>query len=148
MGGIVNLLSHPVISGFINAAAIMIILSQLTAFTGIPAIDGSPFAQARHLSPTTPPSIRSRWRSVASSLALLWLVQRFGYYLVLPFLRRVGRNHPITRIGPMLVAICRDRRGGRVRPRSALRRRDGRADRRRVYRRSRGRRSTWRCGST
>ena len=39
MGGVVNLLSHPVISGFINAAAIMIILSQLTAFTGIPAID-------------------------------------------------------------------------------------------------------------
>ena len=35
LGGIVNLLSHPVISGFVNAAAILIIVSQLGAFTGI-----------------------------------------------------------------------------------------------------------------
>ncbi len=105
MGGVVNLLSHPVISGFINAAAILIILSQLTAFTGIPASDGSPFAQARHLvtdlSALNPVTLAVGFASVA----LLWLMQRFGYYLVLPFLRRVGRNHQITRFGPMLVAI-------------------------------------------
>ncbi|TDJ29514.1 MAG: sodium-independent anion transporter, partial [Gammaproteobacteria bacterium] len=35
MGGLVNLLSHPVIVGFVNAAAILIIVSQLSAFTGI-----------------------------------------------------------------------------------------------------------------
>ena len=46
LGGIVNLLSHPVISGFVNAAAILIIVSQLGAFTGIdvPA-DGGAVAQ-------------------------------------------------------------------------------------------------------
>ena len=105
MGGIVNLLSHPVISGFINAAAIMIILSQLTALTGIPSVDGSPFAQARHLvtdlSAVNPVALAIG----CASFVLLWLVQRFGYFLVLPFLRRVGRNHPITRVGPMLVAL-------------------------------------------
>ncbi len=105
MGGVVNLLSHPVISGFINAAAIMIILSQLTAFTGIPAIEGSPFAQALHLvsdlSALNPVTLAVG----CASIALLWLMQRFGFYLVLPFLRRVGRNHPITRFGPMLVAV-------------------------------------------
>ena len=106
MGGIINLLSHPVISGFINAAAIMIILSQLTAFTGIPAIDGSPFAQARHLV-TDFAAINPVTLAIGcASLALLWVVQRYGYYLVLPFLRRVGRHHPVTRIGPMLVAIA------------------------------------------
>ncbi len=105
MGGIVNLLSHPVISGFINAAAIMIILSQLTALTGIPAIDGSPFAQARHLVSDMMALNPVALAIGAASFLLLWLVQRFGFYLVLPFLRRVGRNHPVTRIGPMLVAI-------------------------------------------
>ena len=40
MGGLVNLLSHPVITGFVNAAAILIIVSQLPAFTGITA-DGA-----------------------------------------------------------------------------------------------------------
>ena len=106
MGGIVNLLSHPVIAGFINAAAIMIILSQLTAFTGIPAIDGSPFAQARHLLSDYAAVNPVTLAIGCISLALLWLVQRYGYYLVLPFLRRVGRRHPVTRIGPMVVAIA------------------------------------------
>ena len=35
MGGLVNLLSHPVITGFVNAAAILIIVSQLPAFAGL-----------------------------------------------------------------------------------------------------------------
>src|SRR5690606_16947398 len=35
MGGLVNLLSHPVIIGFVNAAALLIILSQLPAITGL-----------------------------------------------------------------------------------------------------------------
>ena len=106
MGGVVNLLSHPVISGFINAAAILIILSQLTAFTGVPAIDGSPFAQARHLVTDLSALNPITLAIGCTSVALLWLVQRFGFYLALPFLRRVGRNHQITRFGPMLVAIC------------------------------------------
>jgi SulP family sulfate permease len=106
MGGIVNLLSHPVISGFINAAAIMIILSQLPAFTGIPAVDGSPFTQAQHLATDLSALNPVTLVVGCASVALLWLVQRFAFYLVLPFLRRVGRNHPITRFGPMVVAIA------------------------------------------
>ena len=35
MGGLVNLLSHPVITGFVNAAALLIIISQLPAILGI-----------------------------------------------------------------------------------------------------------------
>ena len=105
MGGIINLLSHPVISGFINAAAIMIILSQLTALTGIPALGGSGLAQARHLV-TDLTAVNFVTLAIGcTSLALLWIVQRYGFYLVLPFLRRVGRQHPITRTGPMLVAL-------------------------------------------
>ena len=42
MGGLVNLLSHPVITGFVNAAAILIIISQLPAFTGLDVNDMQP----------------------------------------------------------------------------------------------------------
>ena len=48
---------------------------------------------------------------------LLWLVQRYGFFLVLPFLRRVGRNHPITRIRADARRDRCDRRGGGVRTR-------------------------------
>ncbi len=42
---VVNLVSHPVINGFINAAAILIIISQLNPFLGIPGTDaGIPLA--------------------------------------------------------------------------------------------------------
>ena len=36
MGGIVNFLAHPVMAGFVNAAAIVIIVSQLAPFAGLP----------------------------------------------------------------------------------------------------------------
>lgn len=44
-GGIVNLLSHPVIGGFVNAAAVLIIASQLAPLAGIEAAfaGGAPF---------------------------------------------------------------------------------------------------------
>ena len=148
MGGIVNLLSHPVISGFINAAAIMIILSQLTALTGIPAIDGSPFAQARHLltdltaiNPVTLPI-------GGASLVVLFArtTVRLFRGAAVPAPRRpqssghadradAGRGH-------------RDRGRHRFWTRSTLCGRNGRRRARRVCRVSRGRRSTSRCGST
>ena len=34
-GGLINLLSHPVITGFVNAAALLIIISQIPAITGV-----------------------------------------------------------------------------------------------------------------
>ena len=50
MGGLVALLSHPVITGFVNAAALLIIVSQLPAITGI-SIDqtSSPLLQVSAL---------------------------------------------------------------------------------------------------
>ena len=46
MGGLVNLLSHPVITGFVNAAALLIIISQLPAILGINMDQsGSPLLQ-------------------------------------------------------------------------------------------------------
>ncbi len=120
MGGIVNLLSHPVISGFINAAAIMIILSQLTALTGIPSVDGSPFAQARHLvtdfSAVNPVNARDRRRELRAVVAgaALRLLSRAA----VPAPGRAqspGHAHRADARGDRS-----DRRGGGVRTRSAL----------------------------
>ena len=100
MGGIVNLLSHPVIAGFVNGAAILIILSQLPAFAGL-AIDtsGNPYEQlsrlflaAADLSPVT-------LGIGGASIVGVWAVRRFGG---LPF---GNPDHPVARTGPMLVAI-------------------------------------------
>jgi hypothetical protein len=65
MGGLVNLLSHPVITGFVNAAAILIIVSQLPAAIGIGAGDAAnPFSQVLALAANLDKSIRCRrlWR--------------------------------------------------------------------------------------
>ena len=100
MAGIVNLLSHPVITGFVNAAAILIIVSQLTAFTGI-AIDRGGSA-VDHLAQLA--SGIGNLNPVAVgvgtvSLAALWLVRRYaGLWMD-------DRNHPISRTGPVVVAI-------------------------------------------
>ena len=101
MGGIVNLLSHPVITGFVNAAAILIIISQLPAFTGI-AIDGGGNAMDRLIGLV---SAIGNLDSVAvgigiASLAALWLVRRYAG------LSMHDRDHPIGRTGPVLVAIA------------------------------------------
>ena len=105
MGGIVNLLSHPVISGFINAAAIMIILSQLPALTGIPGAEGGPFRQAEHLLADIGSVNPVALTIGIASMAVLGIVRRYGFYAARPFLRRVGRNHAVTRSGPLVVAI-------------------------------------------
>lgn len=106
MAGMVNLLSHPVISGFINAAALMIIVSQLPALLGIDIERlPDPFSQlvaiVRHAGSLNPYAVTVG----LGSLAIVWATRRFGYFLVLPFLKRVGRNHIVTRTGPLLVAV-------------------------------------------
>lgn len=45
LGAIVNFISHPVIVGFTNAAAIIIALSQLNKMLGVPLAHGEHFAQ-------------------------------------------------------------------------------------------------------
>ena len=101
LGGIVNLLSHPVIAGFVNGAAILIVISQLPAFAGL-GIDarGNPFEQlaafARALADVSPAALAIG----VASLVGVWAVRRFAG---LPL---GNRDHPIARTGPMLVAIA------------------------------------------
>jgi sulfate permease, SulP family len=106
MGGVVNLLSQPVISGFINAAAILIILGQLPAFTGISAtLSENAFILVRELAARI-----GEFNPVTAAIGLgsfivLWLVRRYAFFAVLPIARRVSRRHPITNAGPVVVAV-------------------------------------------
>ena len=109
MGGVVNLLSHPVVSGFVNAAALIIILSQLLPFTG----------QASEVGNNTWDNLLSLSGSIekinpfalaigVGGLVVLWLTQRFGYLVLRPFSSRDTEElmqSPITRIGPMIVVL-------------------------------------------
>jgi SulP family sulfate permease len=105
MGGAVNLLSHPVIVGFVNAAALLIIISQLGPLMGIASDPGlNPLerlielgAAIEQLNPT----------AVAIGLgcaAGMWLIHRH----LTTMLAWVGINlppeHPISRLGPLVVA--------------------------------------------
>lgn len=101
MGGIVNLLSHPVITGFVNAAAILIIVSQLPAFTGIAIDRGDNAADrlAQLLSSIGNLDPAALGIGVAS-LAGVWLVRRYAGLAVR------HRDHPISRTGPMIVAVA------------------------------------------
>ena len=100
MGGIVNLLSHPVIAGFVNGAAILILISQLPAFAGL-AIDtrGNPFEQLSRLVQAAADFSPVALAIGGASVLGVWAVRRFGS---LPF---GNPDHPMTRTGPMLVAI-------------------------------------------
>ncbi len=107
MGGLVNLLSHPVITGFVNAAAILIIISQLPAFTGVDVDSGG-----------------APWLVLGGLLEQIstidWLVAAYGagalvLLLVIPRIARpvarlfgfsISANHALTRIGPMIVAVA------------------------------------------
>ena len=103
VGGIVHLLSHPVITGFVNAAALLIIVSQLAPLAGVatPADGGAArqlFALGTALGDMAPLALAIG----VASLATLWLVRRFGAKLV----PRATPDHPICRTGPMLVAAA------------------------------------------
>jgi sulfate permease, SulP family len=105
MGGVVNLLSQPVIAGFVNAAALLIIFSQLPAFTGIPAaLTENAFVLLRDLAFRFAELNPATTAIGICSFAVLWLVRRYAFYAVLPIARRVSRRHPITNAGPVIVA--------------------------------------------
>ena len=117
MGGLVHLLSHPVVTGFVNAAAILIIISQLSALTGIPK-DAGGIPVATVWSILTQASAVNIATLVlgAASLALLWLARLHR--------RTVGGR----RTGRRRIASCRTERPRTSRRASGLRRRE-RSDR-------------------
>ena len=109
MGGVVNLLSHPVVSGFVNAAALIIILSQLLPFTGQDSQVGNStrdnlMALSGSIEKINPVALAIG----VGGLVVLWLTQKFGHYLLRPFSNRDSdelEQSPITRIGPMVVVL-------------------------------------------
>ena len=100
LGGIVNLLSHPVIAGFVNGAAILIVISQLPAFAGLGLdADANPFEQLGTFAGTLADLSPAALAIGLASLAGMWAIRRFAG---LPL---GNRDHPLARTGPMLVAI-------------------------------------------
>mgnify|MGYP003700748093 CR=1 FL=1 len=105
MGGLVNLLSHPVITGFVNAAALLIIISQLPALTGIGPGDATdPYHQLLNLARRVDELNAAVVAVGAGCLLGLWLVRRYAVRLLRLFHRDVADEHPIRRTGPMVVA--------------------------------------------
>src|SRR5690606_13996570 len=97
MGGLVNLLSHPVITGFVNAAAILIVVSQLPALTGIGSVNASdPFHQlltmATHLQELNLAVVAVG----GAALIVLLLVRDYGVPMLRRFRRDVSDEHPIS----------------------------------------------------
>lgn len=112
VGGIVNLLSHPVISGFVNGAAILIIVSQLEAFTGIGQTSASlgdgAWSRATALVGSLGEINPSALALGAACLLLMAGVRR-GMPALLGLRRREGpvvqRTHALSRIGPVLAVV-------------------------------------------
>lgn len=109
MGGVVNLLSHPVVSGFVNAAALIIILSQLLPFTGQDSqVGNSTWDNLMALSGSIEKINPVALAIGVGGLVVLWLTQKFGHHLLRPFSNRDSdelEQSPITRIGPMVVVL-------------------------------------------
>jgi len=110
MGGVVNLLSHPVIVGFINAAALLIIVSQISALTGTAAeSSASSIDQLKELLTETDSVNRATLSLGAGCFIALWLIRLGAVPLARVVLRPLGRTiedgHLIARLGPLLVTI-------------------------------------------
>lgn len=106
MGGLVNLLSHPVITGFVNAAALLIVMSQLPALTGI---GGGQATDPVHqligqISRIGDLNVTTLGIGIAS-LAGLWLVERYAVATARRVFPNLGNEHPLARCGPMLVTV-------------------------------------------
>ena len=106
MGGLVHLLSHPVVTGFINAAAILIIVSQLSALTGIPKeAGGLPVAAVWSiLTQASAVNVATLVLGVAS-LALLWLARRYGDRLAGRFWAPLANSQTVARAAPLVVLL-------------------------------------------
>ena len=104
LGAIAGLLSHPVLVGFVNAAAILIVVSQLPSFAGVEAdaAHGAAWERVVGLAAFIGGIDLASASIGVGSLALLWLVRRYAGTL-LPGGRR---DHPASRTGPLLAAVA------------------------------------------
>ena len=106
MGGVVNLLSHPVIAGFVNAAAILIIVSQLGPLIGLTSSPGSPLEKLAELGESLSDINPATAMIGLASALIMWLVHRYS----VPFLQLLGLaipdNHAISRLGPLVVCVA------------------------------------------
>lgn len=106
MGGLVNLLSHPVITGFVNAAAILIIVSQLPAFTGIDVERSSqPFQTLTQVLTHLHETQFEVLLFAVTTLAVLLLFPHITLFCARLFSHPITNQHPITKVGPMIVAV-------------------------------------------
>ena len=106
MGGLVNLLSHPVITGFVNAAALLIIISQLPAILGI-QIDqsGSPLRQLGGLLQQIE-QLNATTLTLGLTTLVFLLFSKSIIGRVLSALNPGGDDHPIAKTGPLWAALA------------------------------------------
>jgi SulP family sulfate permease len=105
MGGVVNLLSHPVISGFVNAAAILIIVSQLGPLLGIDSSPGSPLERLHELGQSITSLNPTTTATGIGSALIMWLVHRHGVRFLQILGLPIPDNHAISRLGPLVVCV-------------------------------------------
>ena len=101
MGFLANFLSHPVISGFISGASLLILFSQLPHLLGLASL------------PTTPAQLAAQWQPVNSLvlalglLALAWLL--YARSRLAGHLQRLGLGIELAtilaRLAPILVVV-------------------------------------------
>jgi SulP family sulfate permease len=105
MGFVANLLSHPVISGFVTGSAVLIALGQLKPLLGIPAVGETALALLLSLLARAgglhPPTATLGLLSVLA----LWAARRY----LAPGLRRVGMKEKsseiVAKLAPMAVVL-------------------------------------------
>ena len=109
-GGIVNLLSHPVIAGFVNGAAVVIVVSQLAPLTGIGATTPPGDGAVDHivllvgrLAEINPTALGLG----LGGLVLMALVRRWGPVLLrLRDTHGEDIRHALSRTGPVLATVA------------------------------------------
>ena len=106
MGSLVTLLSHPVITGFVNAAALLIIVSQLPAITGI-SIDqtSSPLIQMSALLKSVD-ELNATTLTIGFTALLFLLFSKTLIQRLLTLVRLSGNDHPLTKTGPLWAALA------------------------------------------
>ena len=105
IGGIVNILSRPVIGGFINGAVILIIISQIPALTGIPAIStAGPLTNFASMAGRITHAHAFTFGIGLASLLVLWLFPALVKRL-LPLRKGLREASALSRTGPIFVAL-------------------------------------------